>query len=84
VAVVATGFGFSSFSSAVADAETAMESAFLTTTDAAVAAVATTTDAVGFGCLSSLQSVAVAEITAAAKHCLRVRGFYTPEFEHIL
>jgi hypothetical protein len=82
VAVVATGFGFSSFSSAVADVETAMESVFLTTTDVAV--VMTTTVAAGYGFLSFLQSLADAATTAAAKYCLRVRGFYTPEFEHIL
>jgi hypothetical protein len=84
VVVEATGFGFSSFSSAVADVETAMESAFLTTTDVAAAAVVTATVAVGYGFLSFLPSLADVATTAAAKYCLRVRGFYTPEFEHIL
>jgi hypothetical protein len=82
VVVEATGFGFSFFSSAVAVVETAMESAFLTTTD--VAAVTTTTVAVGYGFLSFLLSLVDVATTAAAKYCIRVRGFYTPEFKHIL
>jgi hypothetical protein len=68
VVAVATGFGFSFFSSAVAAAETAMESVFSTTMAVAAVVVARITAVVaGFGFLSSLLSVAVAEtITAVA------------------
>jgi hypothetical protein len=72
VDVVETGFGFLSFYSAVADAdvETAMESAFSTTT-VADAVVATTTDAAGFGFSSFSLSAVDAAITAvAANLCL--------------